>query len=191
MYPIRSLTPLEIGLYREHLLRLDGNDRRLRFGYPMNRDAIERFVASFDPLRDRLFAHFDRRLQVVGAVLVNTDRWATAELAFSVEPGHRGRGLGSALCRRAITWARNRGIRTVSVFCQTENGAMRRLAARAGMAMRTDAGETQGTLALRPWTPVSLVEEACEEQLSILDCILKANRRVLLPEAPSAAIAAP
>jgi RimJ/RimL family protein N-acetyltransferase len=51
-----------------------------------------------------------------------------AELATSVEPAWRGRGVGSTLVARALRTARNRGIRRITLVCLAENAPMLRIA---------------------------------------------------------------
>jgi GNAT superfamily N-acetyltransferase len=129
---LRRLRPGETGLLRDHLLRLDPESRRLRFGSPVNDGFVETYVSS---------ARRSGTL-VEGAFVDGTLRAAaelrplpgagplSAEAAFSVERPHQGHGLGDLLMKRLIVMARNRGVRLLYMVCLRENVRMRRLAAR-------------------------------------------------------------
>lgn len=179
MHPIRILAPAEMGLYRAHLLRLSPEDRRLRFGHAIGDLAVREYVESLKLGRDTVLAHFGGDLGVIGAVHVAMCRGKHAEFAFSVEPPHRGHGLGAALFERAIVFARNRRARAAYVYCLAENRAMRRLARHVDMAMLTQGGESEGELALSPPTPVTLAREALAEHAGLCDYARKANRRAV------------
>ena len=173
----RILTPSELALYRDHLLRLGAADRRLRFGTTVSDEAIEAFVARISPWDSRIIARFNHRLEVIAAVQVAVVSGPLAELAFTVDEAERGRGLGTTLMNRALLWARNRGVRRVCVYCRAENHAMRRIAGRAGMAVNTSAGESEGFVDVPRSTPLSIAREFCSEQLGLWDYLFKAGHR--------------
>ncbi len=179
MLPIRTLTSGELPLYRDHLLRFGEEDRRLRFGMTISDEAVIGFVNGLGPVHDRVFAHLDARLRVIGAVHVAVQGREMAEFAFSVEEPHRGRGVGSALFQRAILWARNRGIRAASIYCLAENHGMRRLARRHGMDLQTDGGTCEGRMTLPRPSALSLVREAMAENAGLCDFSVKANSLAL------------
>lgn len=52
-----------------------------------------------------------------------------------VAPGARGRGVGAALVRALVAWARERGARLVELWLTEENVGARRLYEREGFAM--------------------------------------------------------
>lgn len=180
MHPIRTLTAREHALYGEHLLRLSRTDRRLRFNFPADDATIEAYVGKLTPPRDRILAHFADALTVVGSVHIAFCRGNVVELAFSVEPANKGRGLGTALFSRAIVFARNRGARSALTYCLAENREMRRLARRAGMVVHVAAGESEGVLDLPAATPFTMASEVLAERAGVCDYGLKSHRRALL-----------
>ena len=180
MHPTRILTPREHALYGQHLLRLSPADRRLRFNFTANDAAIEAYVGKLTPPRDRVLAHFDDDLAVVGAVHIAFCREKAVELAFSVEPTHQGRGLGTALFSRAIVFVRNRGARSAHAYCIAENREMRRLARHAGMAVHVAAGEGEGLLNLPAATPFTMASEVLAERAGVCDYGFKSYRQALL-----------
>jgi GNAT superfamily N-acetyltransferase len=172
MEPIRTLLPFQYAGYRDHLLRLESEGRRLRFGGPIGDDGISTFIDNLRLRETRVLAAFDPALRVIGAAHIALGNDGTAEAAFSVDEEQRGRGLGRALLARAVLWARNRGIRTLHVHFLSENSAMRGLARAAGMRIATEAGECQAALTLPPATPLSLWQEAAGETVGLLSCCL-------------------
>jgi len=172
------LTPWERSKYRDHLLRLGPEERRRRFGSAIDDCGIAAVVDRVDFRSAAVLAVFDDRREVVAAVIVAADRDCGAELAFSVEDGHRGQGLGRALLDRAVLWARNRGFDRVDVVFLYDNDAMRHLARRAGMRIVTRGGECEGSLDIAAANVVSLWSEAVGEQVAIADVAVKTNWRV-------------
>jgi RimJ/RimL family protein N-acetyltransferase len=179
MVAVRTLTPLELPRYRDHLLRLGIEDRRLRFGFPIPDERIVDFVDGLGPLDTRVLVHTGPDLEVIGAVQVSAASSRAVEFAFSVEAPFRGRGVATALFDRALLWARNRRIRRAYVQCLADNHAMRRIARKAGMAVITETGESEGTLIIPGATPLTLLEELLAENNGFCDVLAKANCRTI------------
>lgn len=179
MHPVRILMPHEWGLYGDHLLRLGPDDRRLRFGYPRDNDALRGYVDGLQPSRDVIIAHFGADLAVVGAGHIALCGRDEAEFALSVDAARRGCGIGGGLFARAVAFARNRGVRTAVVYCLAENRQMRRLARKVGMITSSSAGDSEGVLDLSPATVGSLAGEMVSECAGVCDYALKANRRAV------------
>src|SRR5438105_7356224 len=145
--PIRELTRLERGAYERHLLALDTEDRRLRFGTPIGDSVVRSYVASIDFDRDALFGVMSDDLTLVAAA--HLARGADhAELGVSVLPEHRGRGFGGALLERAALRARNWRRPKLFMHCLKENETMMHLARRQGMDIVAEAGEAAAWLKL-------------------------------------------
>lgn len=168
MHCIQTLEPAEWGKYREHLLRLDPDDRRLRFGYAADAGSIRAYVRGVDPRSHRVLAHLDDDLRVVGAAHI-APAGDNVEFAFSVDRDWRGQRLGTQLFERAVLWARNRGLRTAHIYCLTDNRAMRQIARAAGMEIHTESGESTGALELVPATPFSVLREVTAERWALYD----------------------
>ena len=160
--------------YASHLSALPRDDVRLRFGAPLGREGIDAYVARIDFDTDAVFAAHDDRLAPTGVAHVGIVD-DTAELGVSVLPGHRGRGLGSALVARACEYARNRRIGRLWMHCLSENAVMMRIARRAGMAIVVDTGEADAWLALPPPDAASVVNEFAADQVALFDYALKAQ----------------
>lgn len=170
-----------------HLLALESGDRRLRFGSGISDAAMREYAARIDFARDGLFAVQDDDLSLLALVHVAFGGTA-AELGLSVLPDRRGRGLGSALFRRAITFLRNRGANSVFVHCLAENGAMLHLARKHGMRLVHAGGESEARLALPPANLDSMVAEWLDDQRGRAIQALRRHARlaslVLGPVAP-------
>lgn len=190
MHTIRTLLPWEASKFQEHLKRLDPEDRRLRFGHALCPDGIDAYVRRIDWLRDRVLVAIDGDGEIVGAVHISRlDNHAT-ELAFSVESGHRNRGVGTALAERAVLAARNLGYRRAHIYCLCENLTMRRLAVRCGMKVTCHAGDCEGCQLLEPATPMTWLRELFAESFGQSAAAVYANSRrlgLLRPTAPTIA----
>ncbi len=157
-----------------HLLCLDEEDRRLRFGLALGDAEVRAYVARIDFARDAVFCVFGDDLEHLAAAhLARSDDGA--ELGVSVLAGHRGQGLGGALLERAHMHARNWGVDALFMQCLTENAAMLHLAHSQGMAIVTVAGEAGASLKLPPADPASRFGAVFEQRLGLFDYALKAQ----------------
>lgn len=173
---VGELSRLDRDALERHLLWLEAEDRRLRFGLALGDAALRAYVAQIDFGRDAVFGVFGDDLELVGAAhLARSDDGA--ELGVSVLPGHRGRGLGGALLERAHTHARNWGVDALFMQCLAENGAMLHLARKQGMAIITRAGEAGASLQLPPADPASRFGAVFDQRLALFDYALKAQLR--------------
>ena len=168
----RNLSRLERNALEQHLLALEDEDRRLRFGIALPDQAIRDYVAGIDFERDAVFGVFDDSLQLVAAAhLARCD--THAELGVSVLPSWRGRGAGAALLARSHTHARNWGIRALFMHCLSENGAMMHLARKQGMRIATEHGESDAWLELAPADASSYTDQLLAERIGLFDFALK------------------
>lgn len=168
MHTVRTLWPWEWPSLRRHLLRLDAEDQRLRFGLAPGTAAVDEYLKHIDWVRDRLFVCTNSDGEIIGAVHVGRLNARAVELAFSVERPYRAAGVGTALAERGMLWARNQGYGEAHVYCLFENTAMRRLAARCGMRLTCDGGHCEGSCPLAPPTLASWLKELTEEGLAVV-----------------------
>ena len=178
----RELTRLERPKLAAHLLSLNAEDRRLRFGLPISDASVADYVERIDFASDVVFGVFDDELNLAGAAhLARAEDHA--ELGVSVLPAHRGRGIGAALLERAHTHARNWGIGTLFMHCLTENAAMMHLARKQGMQIAAASGEADAHLELAPASAASFATALLAERVGLFDFALKsqfdATRRLL------------
>jgi RimJ/RimL family protein N-acetyltransferase len=163
-----------------HLLLLNEEDRRLRFGTQTPDEVIHHYVEGLDFNRDAVFGSFDSQLSLIGmahlAYLPKTKGQPhAAEFGVSVLPYGRGQGIGTALLARASVHSRNTRIETLFVHCLANNRSMMHLAQKAGMRVEYAYGDADAYLKLPPANSGTIVEEASNEQWADFDYALKEN----------------
>lgn len=162
----------------QHLLSLNEEDRRLRFGTQTPDQVIHQYVERLDLDKDTVFGCFDAKLQLIGmahlAYLPKAVGQAqAAEFGVSVLPKGRAQGIGTALLARAAVHARNTNIETLFVHCLANNKAMMHLAQKAGMQVEYAYGDADAYLKLPPANHSTRVQEAANEQWGDFDYALK------------------
>ncbi|MBX9700650.1 MAG: GNAT family N-acetyltransferase, partial [Acetobacteraceae bacterium] len=94
---IRALGPDDAAAMAAHLLALPPPDRHARFNGMPGEAMIRRFCAALDPVRDIRVGAFGPDGAMIGAAIACRDGADRVEVAVSVSPGFRRRGLGAAL----------------------------------------------------------------------------------------------
>jgi RimJ/RimL family protein N-acetyltransferase len=178
--PVRELHAGHKAEILNHLLQLNDEDRRLRFGTQTPDEVIAHYVKRLDFNKDNVFGVFDDELKLIGmahlAYLPEIKGQArAAEFGVSVLPEGRSQGLGTALLQRSAVHSRNTRIETLYVHCLANNKAMMHLAQKADMRVEYAYGDADAYLKLSPASPVTIVEEAANEQWADLDYAMKAN----------------
>ena len=178
--PVRELHAGYRAEILNHLLQLNDEDRRLRFGTQTPDEVISHYVEHLDFNKDNVFGVFDADLRLIGmahlAYLPEIKGQArAAEFGVSVLPEGRSQGLGTALLQRSAVHSRNTRIETLYVHCLANNKAMMHLAQKAGMRVEYAYGDADAYLKLSPASPATIVEEAANEQWADLDYAMKAN----------------
>lgn len=170
----RKLLPTDLPLYREHLLRLSPEDRYARFAAVTPDSVIRAHCEGLDWCRT-VIVGFIQSGVLRGAAELRLDPgpWpGQAELAVSVEPAFQNQGIGGALLRRALTVARNRAVRRVTLICQNANRRMLRLVQRFRGLVDVEGSEAQGTIVL-PWpNQVTLLQEMIDDSTVALTTVL-------------------
>jgi RimJ/RimL family protein N-acetyltransferase len=178
--PVRELHAGHKDEILNHLLQLNDDDRRLRFGPQTPDEVIAHYVEHLDFNKDTVFGIFNNDLRLIGmahlAYLPETKNQArAAEFGVSVLPEGRAQGLGTALLQRSAVHSRNTRIETLYVHCLASNKAMMHLAQKAGMRVEYAYGDADAYLKLSPASPATIVEEAANEQWADLDYAMKSN----------------
>jgi len=174
MQVFRKLLPAEMVRYKAHLLRLDRADRHLRFAGSVSDAVIEQHCLRLD-WRDTIIIGWFDNGELRGASELRTAGTPfpkRAELAFSVETPYQGRGIGYELMSRALTIARNRGIKVVDVICMLENRRMRSLARKFTKAAVIESGEVGVSIVLDMPNQVTLFLEALEDGAGLMSTVL-------------------
>lgn len=162
---IRKFWPGEMGAFRDHLMRLDADSRRLRFGGITSDAFIEDYCETARRLGTVVYAYFlDTR-----PVAVAEMRWlfdhhpVEAEVAITVELPYRDQGIGSALMGRIIKAARNRHVRKLHMICLAENVRMQQVARKHRALLVYEHGSISGELDPAHPTPFTLWLEGLDE----------------------------
>lgn len=174
---VRKLLLVDKYKITNHLLQLQGEDRRLRFGGMVSNDFIKDYVAKSFNEDSQWFGvdHIDGHLVAACHVaIVNGE----AELGCSVDEDFRGEGFAQKMFNRAVTWLRTRGITNVFMHCLSENGAMKHIARKNDMILVSEYGETDAKVEVEPATPLTYVEEAYMNRIAIYDMYMKNNYRL-------------
>ncbi len=69
-----------------------------------------------------------------------------AEVAITVEGEFQGRGIGTELLRRLLEIATNRLIKTVNLFCQSDNLPMQKIARKLGAHLHAIDGSIEADI---------------------------------------------
>lgn len=148
---IRALGRHEQVLHRDHLLRLDPDGRRDRFNGVADDLFITRYSERCLAGPTRVFALVDAEGAVRGTAELHPPRAdEPADIAFSVEPHLRRKGIATALFEAVIAGARADAIAELRITSSAGNLAMRALARKFGARFTFEAGEATGLLPVAP-----------------------------------------
>jgi len=129
---LRRLVPNQIAEYAEHLLKLEEQDRFLRFASNITDKQIMDFAQQTNFYKDCVIAAFNKDLDIVGTVHVYTDfskeGVKVAEIAISVQKEYRGQKLAQKLIKRALNWCQNNNIKRIEAHWLNQNKAVNKLA---------------------------------------------------------------
>jgi GNAT superfamily N-acetyltransferase len=161
----RRLWPREQAEVLAHLLRLDRDDRQLRFGGLMRDGDIAAYVERLNWSRALIVGcEVGGVLRAIGELKAIRRDWRpTAEVAVTVERPFQSRGIGARLFRRLMTLAANRGFRSLYVLCVAENRRMRNIVLHHGASLTHYQSEIEGEVDL-PWpSHLTLAQEMIDE----------------------------
>ncbi len=180
---IRKLWIGEAPQHLEHLLRLDAESRRNRFGGAVADELIERYVET--AMRPGTLVHgflVDGTLRGVAELRPLGGAFPReAEVAFSIEQPWQSHGVGSALLERTLLAARNRGIAHLHMTCLAENARMQQLARKYAAELSFDLGSVVGEVEAPQPTPLSLFRELVADGHSFAKAMLDVQARLLRP----------
>jgi GNAT superfamily N-acetyltransferase len=178
---VRKLWIGETELYRKHLLRLDPESRRNRFGGAVSDEFISTY-AQPSRLADAVIHGFfvDGALRGAAELRPLADS-NEAEAAFSIERPWQSHGVGTALLERTLLTARNRQIKLLHMTCLAENRRMQQLALKFDAELTFDFGSVVGEVEAPHPTPMSLMRELVADSTSLATAMLDVQSRLLKP----------
>jgi len=130
-----------------HYLALPVLDRWLRFGRAMAPAGVASYIGRIDFRRDAVFGVDDRRLGLVGVAHMALDG-DVAEVALSVLPAHRRRGIASAMFSSAMAHAHRHRIPRLFMQFLADNAPILRIARKFGMDIHADDENAEAHLRL-------------------------------------------
>lgn len=175
---IRKLWAGESAILRDHLLRLDMESRRFRFGSAVSTEFIDRYASRAFRNGAIIQGYFvdgvlraAAELYPLGDVLPGE-----AEAAFSVEHEFQNHGLGTLLVEQVILIARNRGVRSLCMNCLLHNRRMQQIARKYDADLSFDTDEVVAQLKAPFPTAMSLAREAATDLQGMAGMALHAQR---------------
>ena len=178
---IRKLWIDRADTYRDHLLRLDAESRRNRFGGAVS----DEFIANYAELSRGLDAvmhgfFVNGALRGVAELRPLGDGFMQeAEAAFSIEKPWQSHGVGSALLERTLLAARNRGIKLLHMACLANNQRMVDLAKKFDAELTFDFGSVIGEVEAPHPTPVSVWRELVADGHGFATAMLDVQTKML------------
>ena len=148
---VSVLTPSEMPLLKEHLLRLDPLSQRQRFNGAISEGFVKHYNTKYITDDTVVIGYIVDGVMRGAAELHPPDQHGSnPEIAFSVEKMFRSHGVGSELFERVVHEARKKGYDSVLMTTNHNNERMKALARKFGVRMEIRKGESTGILNLRP-----------------------------------------
>jgi len=176
---IRKLWINQAPLYREHLLRLDPESRRNRFGGAVADEFIHAYGQPGRLAGAVIHGFFVDGVLRAAAELRTLAIAHEAEVALSVEKAWQSFGVGTALLERILLAARNRGIRVLHMTCLAENPRMRQLALKFHADLKLDHASVVGEVEAPSATPMSLALELVIDSTGFATAFLDLQAQLL------------
>ena len=141
----RPIRPEDEPVIHEFLRHVTSHDLRLRFFAPM-KEFTHEFIArltQLDYARAMAFVAFDEATnEMVGVVRIHSDSiYETGEYAILLRSDLKGKGLGWALMRLIIEYAKSEGLKTISGDVLKENTVMLEMCRHLGFEVKADPVE--------------------------------------------------
>src|SRR6266508_2127792 len=169
---IRKLWIGEAELYREHLLRLDAESRRNRFGGAVSDELIRKYSGPSALNGAVIYGFFFEGVLRGAAGLRLLARAGEAEAALSIERAWQSRGVGTALLERVLLAARNRKIEHLHMLCLAENRRMQQLARKFDAELSFQSGSVTGEMKAPHPTPMSVIRELMADGTDLATAML-------------------
>lgn len=158
----------------KHLLELDEESKRLRFGIKASNEYITNYVNKINfNSDDKCYGAFDIKLRLIGLVHLAKMNEDSAEIGISVAQDCRKNKIGQSLWQRAVGWARMAGCKYLYSFCLAENEAMIKLAKKENMTIITEYGDSEAKIKLNDPTISMYMEEIMLENIALVDMKVK------------------
>lgn len=180
---VRKLWVGETDAYCDHLLRLDPESRRRRFGGAVSDDFIRAHAGSARGFGVVVHGFFvGDTLRGCGELRLAASPFARdAEAAFSIEKPWQSHGVGSVLLERTLLAARNRSVKALCLHCLADNERMQQLARKFDADLHFDFGSVIGEVDPPRSTVLSLTREMMADSHAVTTAIFDAQSRLFKP----------
>ncbi|MEM8743526.1 MAG: GNAT family N-acetyltransferase [Pseudomonadota bacterium] len=177
----RKLFVTEYHKYCDHLLRLDGESRRMRFGMMVDENFIRSYADRLQDMKSIIYGHIvDGEVRAAAELRpLGNPTHSEAEAAFSVEENFQNSGIGTELLGRVIRAARNRSIHRIYMNCLAENRRMQAIAKKYDAELEFDQGDVVGRVAPSSAHYFSIWREAVEDEMGFVMAVLDLQRKFL------------
>jgi acetyltransferase len=126
-YHVRPIRPADVALYPDFFDRMDKEDMRLRF-FSLSKHFSDKLLIRLTQLdydREMAFVALDRDGNLCGVARIFADPdHETAEYALLVRSDLKGQGLGWALLRHLVDYAKADGLKRIDGMVLSENAGM-------------------------------------------------------------------
>ena len=174
------MLPIELkngdsSLLEEHLLRIDGTDRMMRFMGGVNDDFIRTHCSGIGWPHSVVIGSFvGGTLRGAAEIWFDPENLRPCELALTVERDFQDRGIGTELLRRSLVVARNRGARSLCLACLPENRKMQHILQKFGRIVTTrDPAMIESELALAGPSHFTLWQEFAGDGIAMMDALVE------------------
>jgi RimJ/RimL family protein N-acetyltransferase len=178
---VRRLWPTETDKFRDHLLRLDADSRRMRFAHGVSDAFIEEYAGRMTQYGSLVYGHLvDGKVRGAAELRRLGDAWGEeAEAAFSVEKPYQDHGVGTELMGRVVRAARNRNIRRLYMSCLAENAKMQAIARKHAAVLRFESGDVVGEILPERPDYYSLAAESAADRIGFIIAVLDLHTRLV------------
>lgn len=179
----RKLQMTDHDAFEAHLLALDSESRRSRFGMATSDAFIRQYASRCITLNAIIHGAFlgDTLVGVAELRPIGDFFVGEAELAFSVASEWRNCGIGTTLFARALRSARNRGFSRLYMTCLKNNAPMRGLARKFAAEIMLELDESVALVEAPRRTIISLLREAIDDAAAFTNLAFDFQKRTFLP----------
>jgi RimJ/RimL family protein N-acetyltransferase len=163
---------------RDHLLRLQGDDRRMRFGGAISDEGIDVYLKTAFDRNSEWFIIYSSDVVVAACHVAYIED--EAEIGLSVDVTERMKKLAQVVFRRALISVRAKNIKKVYMHCLSENTVMKHIAHKAGMTVVSAHGESDARIEVDYAYPLmNAYIDANLNTVALIDRIVSSNLEVI------------
>jgi acetyltransferase len=143
-YHVRPIRPADVALYPDFFDRMDKEDMRLRF-FSLSKHFSDKLLTRLTQLdydREMAFVALDRNGNLCGVARIFADPdHETAEYALLVRSDLKGQGLGWAMLRHLVDYAKVDGLKRIEGIVLSENAGMLKMCREFGFRLAVDQND--------------------------------------------------